>query len=278
MCAPLVIGPTVVDPDNAFEPDQLPDAVQLVAFVVDQEIVDEPPMPTEAGDAEIEMVGTGFEATTITLFEAVPPRPAQERLYVYDPAASAPVDADPESAFAPDQLPEAVQLVAFVDDHARVEAEPALIDNGDAVKVSVGARGKTHDAPFHVKGAVQVLQVGGLFAPFPQLCGPRTPTNVVPTTDPKSAQPKTGPPHAYPENCPFTRFIFTPLPAQTETVSPESWIQPSQPPPEVFAERTRAQPVTAPFVQLICALQVPDGQPVRSEELKLTHPTFPLHA
>ena len=57
MCAPLVIGPTVVDPDNAFEPDQLPEAVQLVAFAVDQESVEDPLMATFVGDAEIVTTG-----------------------------------------------------------------------------------------------------------------------------------------------------------------------------------------------------------------------------
>ena len=58
---------------------------------------------------------------------------------MYVPTASAPVDADPESAFAPDQLPDAVQLVALADDQVSVDADGDVIDVGEAERETVGA-------------------------------------------------------------------------------------------------------------------------------------------
>ena len=54
-------------------------------------------------------------------------------------ALSGPVDSVPLVAFAPVHAPEAVQLVALVLDHVRVEALPALMVVGAAVKETVGA-------------------------------------------------------------------------------------------------------------------------------------------
>ena len=55
----------------------------------------------------------------------------------------APVDSLPEVALAPDQAPEAVQEVAFVEDQVSVEDAPFAIDAGFAVSVTVGTGGAT---------------------------------------------------------------------------------------------------------------------------------------
>jgi hypothetical protein len=56
----LVVGVTTCVPLVAFDPVNVPPlAVQLVAFVVDQESVDDPPDVIDAGEAERETVGSG---------------------------------------------------------------------------------------------------------------------------------------------------------------------------------------------------------------------------
>jgi len=52
-------------------------------------------------------------------------------------AVSAPVDCDPLMALLPDQAPEAVQEVAWVDDHVNVEAAPLATVLGLALKLTV---------------------------------------------------------------------------------------------------------------------------------------------
>jgi len=53
---------------------------------------------------------------------------------------SAPVDCEPLVALLPDQAPEAVQAVAFVEDQVRVEDCPLSIVLGLALSVTCGAR------------------------------------------------------------------------------------------------------------------------------------------
>jgi hypothetical protein len=53
-------------------------------------------------------------------------------------ALSAPVDCEPLTGMLPDQAPEAVQEVAFVDDQANVDAAPLLTVLGVAEKLTVG--------------------------------------------------------------------------------------------------------------------------------------------
>jgi hypothetical protein len=50
----------------------------------------------------------------------------------------APVASEPFTALAPDQAPEAVQAVAFVDDHVRVEPLPLATVLGLAIRLTVG--------------------------------------------------------------------------------------------------------------------------------------------
>jgi len=54
------------------------------------------------------------------------------------PDLSVPVDREPLVASLPDQAPEAVQAVAFVEAHASVELAPLAIVLGLAVKLTVG--------------------------------------------------------------------------------------------------------------------------------------------
>ena len=63
-------------------PDQAPEAVQLVALVEDQVSVEPDPLWIELGLAEIETVGAGVAAVTVTFAEplALPPAPLQLRV------------------------------------------------------------------------------------------------------------------------------------------------------------------------------------------------------
>ena len=132
-----VSAPVLCDPDVALVPDQLPVAVQLVAFVELQVNVDEPPEAMLVGDAVSVTVGSGA-IVTVAVCEAEPPVP--EHVNVKLPlAASAPVLCEPEVAFVPVQLPDAVQLDAFVELHVKVEEPCAATVVGNAVKVTVGA-------------------------------------------------------------------------------------------------------------------------------------------
>ena len=56
-------------------------------------------------------------------------------------AVSAPVDWLPEVALAPDQPPEAVQEVAFVEDQLSIEDPPLATDAGFAASDTVGTGG-----------------------------------------------------------------------------------------------------------------------------------------
>ena len=56
---------------------------------------------------------------------------------------SAPVDCEPLMALTPDQAPEAVQAVAFLDDQVKVALLPLVIVLGLAAKATVGAGGVT---------------------------------------------------------------------------------------------------------------------------------------
>jgi hypothetical protein len=53
-------------------------------------------------------------------------------------AVSAPVDWEPLSALLPDQVPDAVQAVAWLDDHVRVALAPLLIALGPTLRLTVG--------------------------------------------------------------------------------------------------------------------------------------------
>jgi hypothetical protein len=111
-------------------------------LVEDQVSVEDEPLATVVGLAAIETVGTGggggvLGTVTVTDALALPPAPVQvmEKLVL---VASAPLLSLPDSAFVPDQPPEAVQEVAPVDDQSRVEAWPLATVVGFAVSDAVG--------------------------------------------------------------------------------------------------------------------------------------------
>ena len=56
---------------------------------------------------------------------------------------SAPVDCEPLKPLLPDQAPEAVQAVAWVDDQVSVELAPRATVLGLALRLTVGAGGVT---------------------------------------------------------------------------------------------------------------------------------------
>jgi hypothetical protein len=78
-------------------------------------------------------VGAGGAPTfTMTGAQAtLPPGPVQERLYVW-PVVRGPRDSEPEGDFVPDQPPDAVHSVAFVDDQVRFVVPLYGTDVGDA--------------------------------------------------------------------------------------------------------------------------------------------------
>jgi hypothetical protein len=139
-----------VSPDRASEPEtallpfQPPEAVQLVALVAVQLSVVPPPLGTVEGVAPSVTEGSGGAdgGTTVTLTDcvAVPPAPVHVRANA-EFAVSGPVEALPEVALLPLQLPEAEQAVALVDDQVNVEAPPESTVDGTAASDTEGPCG-----------------------------------------------------------------------------------------------------------------------------------------
>jgi hypothetical protein len=126
------------DPLVASVPVQPPDAVQEVALVEVHVRVALLPDTTVVGLAPKLTVGAGVVTVTLADAEPLPPVPVQ--VSVKDcVAVRAPVDWDPLVPKVPDQPPEAVQEVALVDVHVRVELLPDTTLVGLAVNVTVGA-------------------------------------------------------------------------------------------------------------------------------------------
>ena len=138
----LVSGPVDSLPELAFAPLQAPDAVQPVASVEDQVRVDDCPETTLVGLAPRDRVGAGGVTVTVTVRLMLPPAPLQLRVKLLL-AESGPLDSFPEVAFAPLQAPDAVQLVASVEDQVRVDDCPETTLVGLALKDKVGAGGVT---------------------------------------------------------------------------------------------------------------------------------------
>ncbi len=83
-------------------------------------------------------VGAGGAVTvTVVDCEALPPTPEQFSVNVLV-AVNGPVDWVPPFTLAPDHAPEAVQLVASVDDQVSVELAPLAMICGFALIVTVG--------------------------------------------------------------------------------------------------------------------------------------------
>ena len=136
-----VSAPVLAEPLVARLPDHAPEAVQLVALVDDHVSELLPPLATLVGFAVKDTVGAGAGLATVTITDlfAVPPLPVQVSVNVLLAAVSAPVLEEPLVARLPDHAPEAVQLVALVDDQVRVEDSPLATLVGFAVSVTVGA-------------------------------------------------------------------------------------------------------------------------------------------
>lgn len=97
------------------------------------------------------MAGTGAcPVVIVTLCDGdVPPAPVHEMEYVVV-AVSAAVDFELDVARLPDQPPEAVQAVAPVDDHVRVEAVLYVTGFGEAEIETVGVTIKLQAVPERV--------------------------------------------------------------------------------------------------------------------------------
>ena len=128
--------PVEAVPPVALLPDQAPEAVQLVALVLDHVSVDAPPLATLVGEALKVSVGAG-RMVTLTLRLTEPPAPLQLSVKV-ESVVSAPVEAVPLTALVPDHAPEARQLAALVVVHVSVDALPLATLVGEVLKVSVG--------------------------------------------------------------------------------------------------------------------------------------------
>lgn len=117
-------GPTGSLPDVSLATaGQAPDALQLMAFVVDQVRLEDSPLATVVGLATNISVGAGV-VFTVTVAERVtlPPSPEHisEKTLVL---TNGPVDWFPEVVLGPGHAPgpEAVQLLAFVANQLRVD-------------------------------------------------------------------------------------------------------------------------------------------------------------
>lgn len=129
------------EPLNDLVPAHPPDAVQAVALADDQFSVVEPPLATVVGVA-VSVTEGAAGCVTVTFTDCVvsPPAPVHVNANA-EFAVKAPVDAVPDVALVPLQLPDAVHDVAFVEDQVSVAAEPATTAEGATVSVTVGASG-----------------------------------------------------------------------------------------------------------------------------------------
>jgi hypothetical protein len=126
-------------PLAAFAPDQPPEAVHAVAFVLAHVSVDEPPDVTLVGLAEKLSVGTGGAPTfTVTLCIALEPPVPEHWIENVVEARRLLIVSLPDVALFPLQPPEAVQPVAFVEDHVSCVLPPELTDIGFALNEPVG--------------------------------------------------------------------------------------------------------------------------------------------
>jgi hypothetical protein len=130
------------EPLTGSAPDQAPEAAQLVALLAFQVSVELVPDVTVLGAAVMLTEGAGDMTETVTDCVALPPAPLQVNTYVAG-ALRAPEDCEPLRALAPDQSPEAVQVVAFWVDHVRVEGAPGATVLGEALRVTNGAKAET---------------------------------------------------------------------------------------------------------------------------------------
>ena len=137
----MVNAPVLSLPEVAFDPLQLPDPVQDVAFVELHVRVLPPPLLTDIGDADSETVG-GEEpepdTVTVALACAVRPLPLVHVSVNVEVALSAPVLWLPESALLPLHAPDAVHEAVRELDQVRVLLPPELMELGLAEIVTDG--------------------------------------------------------------------------------------------------------------------------------------------
>jgi len=138
----VVSAEVAIEPLGDSDPLQPPEAVQDVAFVDDQFKIEPPPLATVVGFAVKATVGAGGLTETVADCVALPPPPVHVRLYVAL-AVSAPVAYVPLIGSVPDQAPEAVQDVAFVDAQDKIELPPPATVLGPATRFTVGAGAET---------------------------------------------------------------------------------------------------------------------------------------
>jgi len=137
-----VSEPLLAEPDVARPPDQAPLAVHDAALVDDQFSVLLPPLATDVGLALSVTVGVGGGAeVTVTVVEPLPepPAPLQVSVNKLLDAVRGPVLADPVVARVPDQLPPALQDVAFEEVQFSVALPPLPTLDGVEVNETVGA-------------------------------------------------------------------------------------------------------------------------------------------
>lgn len=106
-------------PVVALVPVQAPLAVHEVAPVLLHVSTDTPPIATDVALADSDTVGGAPLTVTATVLDAVPPAPEQDKIK-FASAVIEPITTLPEVAFAPLQLPLAVQLVVSVLDQVSV--------------------------------------------------------------------------------------------------------------------------------------------------------------
>jgi hypothetical protein len=142
---PALLGVSVCEPLVASDPLQLPDAVQLVAWVDDQVMVVELPAWMEL-EARVSVGAAGAGSTSsATLFEPVlPAESAQLSVKLSLPAVDAAVtDWLPLPGSAPLQPPVAVQLDAFALAQVSVTVPPgamlASLEESAGVTMAVSA-------------------------------------------------------------------------------------------------------------------------------------------
>ena len=113
--------------------------MQLLALLDDQLSIADPPLLTVVELALRPTVG-GAETLTVTDWLALPPGPLQASVKVVV-ALSAPVLVLPLVGSLPDQPPEAVQLLALVEDQLNIADPPLLTVVGLALRLTVGLTG-----------------------------------------------------------------------------------------------------------------------------------------
>jgi hypothetical protein len=133
-----VSAPVLSLPDVALAPVQALNAAQPVAFVEDQVSVADCPDMTDAVLTDKVAVGTGAMLTVTDSVVEVPPRPSHARLNVLGDV-SAPVLSLPDVALVPVHEPEAVHVVASIDDQVSVAAWPEFTIVVLTESVTVGA-------------------------------------------------------------------------------------------------------------------------------------------